>query len=401
MNNFSFATMFFSGWAGRQSVAVRWCVLVIFMTLTINETLAFAKSECDPILQFGIYDLQTKESEETFIQKTIDFLEKRKYQSFEQAKSDARNLGIETDYFSLDYGQKDASSSKSRVDDYLKDLRSSDTDIGKNLREYNKKASSTIVKAWEKCVTNKSGLVVWAVRVDEKNFQLKAASYPQGATHGKYFFSDITATPADCVKKGNYKKGDLLPEPDLAFVWDCSQDASKNISIILYAHQQGDGGKKHPVSSPFILKPLPSVPVGIVSGAQRPVCADVATVVMATYKHILKRTDNQKDGFWKVSRQLKEHEITVRDLVKTLASGQEFDNRVFSDKNPRNRAKLLYPILLGREASESDADHHAAVYGNMETKDIVAKIVADNSEYATRYGRNVVPENPPAIAYCE
>lgn len=399
-----FAKMSLSGspWARGHASKLRCWMLIIFTTLTINGTLAFAKSDCDSILQYGIYDLSTKESDETFIQKTIDFLEKRHYQSFEQAKSDASSLGIDSDDFGLDYGQSGSSSSSSQVEDYLKKLKDSNTDIGKRFREYNKKASPVLAKAWEKCVINRTGPVVWAVRLDDTRFQLKAAAYPQGATRGQYFFDDVTAKPANCEKQKG-ERGALLPDPDNAFAWNCSQsNSTQSISIILKAREQGSGGKKHPVNTTFILKPIPPVPVGIASGgAQKPVCADVASVVGATYKRILNRTDNERDGFWKVRRQLKEHEITVRDLVKTLASSQEFNNRVFSDKNARNRVKLLYPILLGREASEFDADHHAANYSDMETKKIVAMIVADGGEYTTRFGHNIVPDNPPVIAYCE
>jgi hypothetical protein len=120
--------------------------------------------------------------------------------------------------------------------------------------------------------------------------------------------------------------------------------------------------------------------------------ADARQVVSAIYRQVLERNPNGNEANTWVN-QLSGGQVTVRELVQTIATSAEHRQRFLngtSDGDRRQAVSNLYKHLLGREADAGGLQSHVEAASRSDI-DVVISSLISSSEYVQKYGEQTVP----------
>ena len=133
--------------------------------------------------------------------------------------------------------------------------------------------------------------------------------------------------------------------------------------------------------------------VPALASAQQPCTTDARHVVNELYRHILQRTAGEPSADW--VRQLESGRMTVRDVVREIATSPEHLNRFFQveagEETPYYRSVgRFYRHLLGRQPDEAGARAFAQL-AQRSGPGAVINAILQSREYEQQFGAWGVP----------
>ena len=137
------------------------------------------------------------------------------------------------------------------------------------------------------------------------------------------------------------------------------------------------------------------------AAAQQTCTPDANQVVSELYRHMLERSPDAGAGHW--AGQLQQGRMTVKQVVREIASSQEHNQRFWrteaGEEAPYFRAVgTLYRHVLGRQPDAAGARHWANVGAQQGTNTVVEQLV-NSAEYNNQFGDWGVPGSG-GIRYC-
>jgi hypothetical protein len=138
-----------------------------------------------------------------------------------------------------------------------------------------------------------------------------------------------------------------------------------------------------------------------VAAAQQPCTADARQVVNELYRHMLERQADAGSAHW--VQQLESGRMTVRDVVRSIASSPEYAERFFyaesGESAPYERSVArLYRHLLGRQPDPDGQRVFARVAQQAGPAAVIDRILSSN-EYRQQFGDWGVPGSG-GLRYC-
>jgi phycobilisome linker polypeptide/uncharacterized protein DUF4214 len=138
-----------------------------------------------------------------------------------------------------------------------------------------------------------------------------------------------------------------------------------------------------------------------VVSAQRPCTTDAQHVVNELYRHMLERQPDAAAAGW--VQQLENGRITVRDVVRAIASSPEYTQRFIypeaGERMPYERSVArLYRHILGRQPDPEGLREYAGLAQQSGPQAVVDRLIASR-EYSQRFGAWGVPGSG-GLRYC-
>lgn len=130
------------------------------------------------------------------------------------------------------------------------------------------------------------------------------------------------------------------------------------------------------------------------ASAQQPCTTDARRVVNEIYQHVLERAPDRGADQW-VNR-LANRDITVRDLVRSIATSQEHLQR-WGNESREQVVRTMYRHVLNREPNGQTLQRSADVFARRGATAVVDQIVS-SPEYQQAYGDWGVPGSN--VSYC-
>ena len=137
------------------------------------------------------------------------------------------------------------------------------------------------------------------------------------------------------------------------------------------------------------------------AAAQQPCTADARHVVNELYRHMLERQSDPGSQHWVT--QLETHRMTVRDVVREIASSPEYSQRFIKteagESQPYERSVAsLYRHILGRQP-DAEGQRACAVIAQRQGAAAVMQRLTTSREYNEQFGDWGVPGSG-GIRYC-
>lgn len=138
-----------------------------------------------------------------------------------------------------------------------------------------------------------------------------------------------------------------------------------------------------------------------VAAAQQPCTTDARPIVNELYRHMLERQPDAGSAHW--VQQLENGRMTVRDVVRSIATSPEYMERFVYTESGEGTAYersvgRLYRHLLGRQPDSEGQNNFARLAQQSGMDDVIDRILASN-EYRQRYGDWGVPGSG-GLRYC-
>jgi hypothetical protein len=135
--------------------------------------------------------------------------------------------------------------------------------------------------------------------------------------------------------------------------------------------------------------------------AQQPCTTNARQVVRELYRHMLERQPDAAGVGW--VQQLENGRMTVRDVVRAIASSPEYTQRFIypeaGERIPYERSVArLYRHVLGRQADPEGLQEYAALARQSGPQAVVDRLVTSR-EYSQRFGAWGVPGSG-GLRYC-
>lgn len=122
--------------------------------------------------------------------------------------------------------------------------------------------------------------------------------------------------------------------------------------------------------------------------------SDARSVVDAVYRQVLERGATGVETS-RVASQLESGQLTVRELVETVATSgehrQRFGGGLNADAGRRTAVSNLYRHVLGREADPGGLQTHVDALGRSSDATDIARSLVSSAEYSQRFGQDTVP----------